>query len=159
MYLPTLTKLTCNVNANKAFRLRQPNFIACVRMMIYTRNRNVLPETIRLGLAAIAPGVAESLQKNIDTLPGSSTLCRSQCTVDIALMLRHQRLLSQHAHCLYLLADSSPQCQYNFFMCSSLAIRTDCIANLGVGQRNVYVGGAHCRGSNSRGCCRTYIVT
>ena len=103
---------------------------ACVRMMMHIRNRSVLPETIRLGIDALAPGLASSLRDNIKYLPGSSTLSRSQCTVDVALMLRHQRMLSDHQHCFYLLADSSPQCQYNFFLCSSLVIRIDQLANL-----------------------------
>ena len=93
--------------------------LACMRLMMEIRNRNKLPTVVAHALDASLPGLAGDLgnKENLaGVLPHASTLSRNQCALDAAMLMLQSQELLEEEHCIYILADSSPQLSYNLFL-------------------------------------------
>ena len=93
--------------------------LACMRLMMEIRNRNKLPTVVARALEASLPGLAGDLGKEerlASVLPSKTTLSRNQCALDAAMLMLQSQELFEEEHCIYILADSSPQLSYNLFL-------------------------------------------
>lgn len=94
--------------------------LSCMRLMMHARNRNDIPIVVSRALDTVLAGFPARLDDEVK-LPHSSTLSRNQVALDAAILLVH-RPLFQKGPCLYLLADSPPQCAYHLYLSMILLI-------------------------------------
>ena len=86
-----------------------------MRLMMHVRSRNELPEAFTRSLDVALPGMPADFCDEISKHVASpSTLSKSQCKLDAAILMLQQRLLAEKLHFYYVIADSSPQVGYMF---------------------------------------------
>lgn len=101
------------------------HLLSCMRLMMDLRNRSKLPWAIERALDIAVPAMADSIRKELAHTryaPSASTLSRNQCFLDAALLFLQKDAFRAQPHLFYIMADSSPQCSYNFFLSHMLTI-------------------------------------
>lgn len=116
-----------SVTSSQRLEYDTGHVLACMRLMMHVRNRATLPVTIARAFDAALPGLAESVgaeRRLEEALPSPSVLSRNQVALDIALTNVLSRRMNAHADppCLYILADSSPQCNFNFLLSTMVVV-------------------------------------
>lgn len=101
------------------------HLLSCMRLMMEVRHRSKLPVVIERALDVACPAIANSIRKELAIakgVPNASTLSRNQMFLDAALLCMQRDIFRARPHLYYIMADSSPQCSYNFFLSHMLTI-------------------------------------
>ena len=126
--LDTLAERTGGVKAPRAaWKHNSHKFVACMRLMMEIRNRNNLATVVCRSLAIAIPGLDKQVKaQELVDVPHAATMSRYQCALDAAMLVVMAQVLLL-PHLLYILADSSPQLGYNFFLSEMMLIAEDSI--------------------------------
>lgn len=84
-----LNKNTQPVHRGGGLQHDATRMLSCIRLMMQVRNRNQLPIVVSRALEAALPGLSSVVGDEAaasQALPSASTLSRSQCSLDAAIL-------------------------------------------------------------------------